>query len=144
MSLVYLDQHSQRQTLGKSGTWRQVRAKSLSLWCRLQTCQVFVHLYTDIGVPKTRVKAIGIVWKSVIKKQGTDNGFNGKGINFWKGTPNWGIYGWGVFDLNGWGKIGKGKLQRNRRWNFQQKQAAEREKRTRSGKQQVNAVLTVC
>ena len=88
MSLVYLDQHSQRQTLGKSGTWRQVRAKSLSLWRRLQTCQVFVHLYTNIGVPKTRVKAIGIVWKAVIKKQGTDNGFNGKGINFWKGTPN--------------------------------------------------------
>ena len=48
--------------------------------------------------------------------------------------------GWGIFDLNGWGKIGKGKLQRKGRQNFQQKQAAEREKHTRSGKQQVSAV----
>ena len=62
---------------------------------------------------------------------------NGRGIY---GLNRWVIYGlngWGIFDLNGWGKIGKGKLQRKGRRNFQQKQAAEREKHTRSGKQQV-------
>ena len=34
---------------------------------------------TDIGLPKTRVEVIDIVRKAVIKKRGTDKGFNGKG-----------------------------------------------------------------
>ena len=48
----------------------------------------FLFTCTDISIPKARVKAISIVWKAAIKKQGTDKGFNGKGINFWKGTTN--------------------------------------------------------
>ena len=37
------------------------------------------------------------------------------------------------------GEPNKGKQRRNERWNFQQKQAAEKEKCTTSGKQQVSA-----
>ena len=33
-------------------------------------------LYTNIGLPKSRVKVIGIVQKAVIKKCGTDKRFN--------------------------------------------------------------------
>ena len=39
----------------------------------------FLLTSTDIGLPKTRVEVIDIVRKAVIKKRGTDKGFNGEG-----------------------------------------------------------------
>ena len=40
---------------------------------------MFLLTCTDISLPKTRVEVIGIVWKVVIKMQGTDKGFSGAG-----------------------------------------------------------------
>ena len=39
----------------------------------------FLLTCADIGLPKTRVEVLGIVRKAVIKKRGTDDGFNGEG-----------------------------------------------------------------
>ena len=38
----------------------------------------FLLTSTDIGLPKTRVEVIDIVRKAVIKKRGTEKGFNGE------------------------------------------------------------------